>query len=136
MTEHDPTGKDQHEPGAKLDAGKVRAHLVLGGFSRALRAVSEIGTQGAAKYTDDGWKEVENGFERYSDAMLRHYLDESRGARCEDSGQLHAAHLAWNALARLEFLLTNMELDAALHEGFKGVDYRAAQVDEILRDES
>lgn len=36
MPEHDPTGRSAHEPGAKLDAGKPRCGLVLGGFSRAL----------------------------------------------------------------------------------------------------
>lgn len=108
--EVDPLGKDQHEKGAKLDAGKIRAGLVLGDFSRALRAVSEIGTFGANKYTEHGWLSVPNGFERYSDAMLRHWLDECSGeAYAADSGLLHAAHLAWNALARLELLLRTKE---------------------------
>lgn len=34
--ESDPHGKSQHDPGAKLDAGKLRAALVLGGFANAL----------------------------------------------------------------------------------------------------
>jgi hypothetical protein len=52
MTETDPNGLDPHEPGAKLDAGKIRPQLVLGGFSRALEEVVKVGTYGANKYTE------------------------------------------------------------------------------------
>lgn len=104
MHEKDPTGRQQHEPGAKLDAGKNRLGLVLLGFSRALQAVGEIGTKGAAKYTDNGWKSVPNGIDRYTDALLRHLLAQEEVDK--DSEQLHAAHAAWNALARLELLIT------------------------------
>ena len=104
--EVDPTGLDPHQPGAKLDAGKPRPGLVLGGFAAALAAVVDVGTYGAQKYTDNGWKEVPNGIERYTDAMYRHLLAESRGElRDEDTGILHAAHAAWNALARLDLLI-------------------------------
>lgn len=104
--EHDPNGLSPHEAGAKLDAGKPRAALVLGGFSRALLAVAEIGTYGAAKYSPRGWETVDNGRERYTDALLRHYLREETGKESDpESGLLHAAHLAWNALARLELIL-------------------------------
>jgi hypothetical protein len=104
--ECDPHGKSAHEPGAKLDAGKLRAGLVLGGFSRALAAVAAVGTHGAAKYTADGWLHVPNGAERYTDAMWRHLLTEASGeATDKDSGLHHAAHAAWNALARLDLML-------------------------------
>lgn len=97
---------DPHKPGAKLDQGKPRVGLVLGGFARALLEVSKVGTFGANKYTDNGWKEVENGEERYTDAMHRHVLAEAAGVLTDDeSGLHHAAHAAWNALARLEFML-------------------------------
>jgi hypothetical protein len=110
MSDHDPTGRDQHEPGAKLDALKPRPALVMGGFSRALMAVSHVGTYGAIKYTPNGWRSVPNGVERYSEAMLRHWLAESQGVECDGESQmLHAAHLAWNALARLELMLMELE---------------------------
>jgi hypothetical protein len=110
MAEQDPTGRSANEPGAKLDAGKVRAGLVLGGFSRALWAVSEVGTFGARKYTPNGWRSVPDGIERYTDALERHRLLEAMGqATDDDSGLLHAAHAAWNALARLELLLLEQE---------------------------
>ncbi len=97
---------DQHQPGAKLDHGKPRLGLVLGGFSRALQAVGAVGTFGAAKYTDDGWISVPNGQRRYTDAMLRHLLQEASGEQSDpESGLPHAAHVAWNALARLDLAL-------------------------------
>ena len=108
--EQDPNGLDQHSPGAKLDAGKNRLGLVLGGFPRALWAVGEIGTYGANKYTDNGWMSVENGIHRYTDAMYRHNLKESMGEERDlDTDYLHAAHAAWNALARLELKLRELE---------------------------
>lgn len=101
--EKDPNGKDQHEPGAKLDAGKIRPSLVISGFAQALSAVAAVGTYGANKYTDNGWMEVPGGIERYSDAMLRHTLSEMSGEENDqESGLSHAAHAAWNALATLE----------------------------------
>lgn len=104
--ESDPTGKSQHQPGAKLDAGKLRPSLVLGGFAHALKAVVKVGTDGANKYTDNGWREVPNGFARYSDAKCRHALAFDTGeTHDKDTGSLHLAHEAWNALARLELYL-------------------------------
>jgi hypothetical protein len=104
--ESDPTGRDAHAPGAKLDAGKIRAGLVIGGFSRALTEVAKVGTFGANKYTANGWIEVPDGEQRYTDAMLRHILTEATGEQMDpDSGLRHAAHAAWNALARLDLML-------------------------------
>jgi len=97
---------DPHVPGAKLDEGKNRLGLVLLGFSRALQEVGKVGTFGAGKYTDDGWVNVPDGEARYTDAMLRHLLDEATGEQLDfESGLLHAAHVAWNALARLDLVL-------------------------------
>lgn len=108
--ERDPSGLSAHTPGAKLDAGKPRPGLVLGGFARALLAVTRIGTYGAVKYTDNGWMEVENGVSRYDDAKLRHWLYEKTGIECDpDTQELHAAHEAWNALARLDLLIRRNE---------------------------
>jgi hypothetical protein len=110
MTETDPYGKDLNSPGAKADAGKVRPALVLGGFARALLEVGKIGTYGAKKYTEYGWLTVPDGVNRYDEAMLRHWLAEKAGQSCDpDTDLLHAAHLAWNALARLDLLLRQVE---------------------------
>ncbi len=107
--ESDPTGRTPNDPGAKLDAGKPRLGLVLGGFANALVEVGKVGTFGARKYSDDGWKQVPDAEARYTDALLRHLLTESAGEDVDpDSGLLHAAHTAWNALARLERQMARM----------------------------
>jgi hypothetical protein len=103
VVEQDPTGRSPKDLGAKLDAGKVRLGLVLGDFSRALIEVGRVGTFGAEKYTDGGWIDVPDGSERYTDALYRHLLAEGTGEIVDTDSKLHhAAHVAWNALARLE----------------------------------
>lgn len=112
--EVDPFGVDQHTPGAKLDAGKSRLGLVLLGFSRSLQEVGRVGTYGAKKYTPDGWVCVPDGEQRYTDAMLRHLMREGDGEQSDPDTQiLHAAHVAWNALARLDLALRAAETEKA-----------------------
>lgn len=101
--ERDPNGKDPHAPGAKLDAGKVKAGL-LADFALALTEVAKVGTFGAEKYTRGGWQEVPNAVERYSDAMWRHLLKARHETNDPDSGLTHLSHAAWNALAVLELI--------------------------------
>lgn len=103
--ERDPSGLDPHEPGAKLDAGKSRLGLVLGGFARALQEVGRVGTYGADKYSPDGWKHVKNGEQRYLDALYRHLLADAIDPADTDTGLKHLAQVAWNVLAVLELRL-------------------------------
>jgi hypothetical protein len=104
VNEKDPTGRDQHELGAKVDAGKPDASL-LGMFGKALLEVARVGTYGAEKYTRGGWQHVPDGINRYTAAMLRHFLQENDHEYDSDLPVLHAAQVAWNALARLELML-------------------------------
>jgi hypothetical protein len=110
-SEADPLGRDPHQPGAKLDAGKSCVYQgALGYFPRAIEQVAAISTFGASKYAWKGWETVPDGFNRYSDALGRHLLKEGTGERDDpDSGLPHAAHAAWNALARLELMLKEQE---------------------------
>ena len=111
-TPADPNGIDQHAAGAKLDAGKPRLGLVLGGFSKALFAVGEVGTKGAKKYTDDGWKTVKDGRQRYKDAALRHLLLDLDGETFDPDPYMQTRHLAqaaWNLLAALTLELQDEE---------------------------
>lgn len=113
----DPNGKAPHEAGAKLDAHKPRMGLVLGDFARALSAVGDVGTYGAQKYSDHGWTQVDDGVARYTDAMYRHLLaEESEGPIDQESGLMHAAMAAWNALARLDLMLRNLDLSASMSQ--------------------
>ena len=106
QTETDPNGLSANELGAKLDAGKPMAGRVLGQFSNALTEVAKVGTFGINKYSEGSWPHVPDGFKRYDDAGMRHFLDRHSGEEiAPDSGLLHLAHEAWNALAKLEVYL-------------------------------
>lgn len=101
---------DQHQPGAKLDNGKVRLGLIMKDFHSALYVVAQVATFGAEKYTPHGWFSVPNGIERYTDAMYRHLNDDAGGVWRDPESQLpHLAHAAWNALAVLELELRKAE---------------------------
>jgi len=108
--ETDPRGLSAKQPGAKLDKGKVD---VLRGaiqyFPNALEAVAHVSELGARKYSWMGWRSVPDGIRRYGAALARHLVYE---ADARDTGAgglgpdvLHAAQVAWNALARLELII-------------------------------
>ena len=107
--ERDPSGADPHQPGAKLDAGKVRPWLLLSDFPRAIEEVAKVATVGAQKYTDSGWSSVPNGESRYMEAFGRHALAVAKGERVDDGPGgtlcLHKAQAIWNLLAALELEL-------------------------------
>lgn len=96
----------------KLDAGKTPVMRGLFQyFPRALKKVAGVSDYGFQKYGEwGGWKSVSDALNRYNDAFGRHVLDEAVDGRLDpESGHLHAAHLAWNALARLELMLIEQE---------------------------
>jgi hypothetical protein len=106
MSETDPNGKSAHEPGAKLDAGKVLPWLCISGFAHALTAVADVTTKGARKYTPRGWETVPDGQARYMEAFGRHALALARGEEVDPDTQcLHKAQMVWNLLASLELEL-------------------------------
>jgi len=116
--EADPSGKKPFEPGAKLDLGKAPvAQGATAYFPRAIAAVAEVSAFGASKYAWNGWETVSDGITRYENALARHQIAaaaeggfENRHTSADkDSGLLHAAHAAWNALAVLELILREQE---------------------------
>lgn len=96
--------------GEKHDTGKPRTGLMISDFSRALRAVAEVSTYGAEKYSPSGWLKVPDAPERYLDALYRHLLADCTEELDGESGLMHLAHAAWNLLALLEI---HCRLDAA-----------------------
>ncbi len=108
--EFDPNGMQPHQPGAKLDAGKSAVWQgLLDYFPRACLAVADVSTIGARKYAWKGWENVPDGINRYGNALARHVLAEGIEGPFDNgpggTGVLHAAQVAWNALARLELIL-------------------------------
>lgn len=123
QVEKDPTGKTIGQPGCKVDAGKAP---VLQGFlhyfPRAVLAVAEISAFGVQKgYAWNSWETVENGINRYGDAQVRHLVKEVlEGPLDAQSKKLHAAHEAWNSMARLELICREEEKAAPAFGGGGG----------------
>jgi hypothetical protein len=108
--EVDPTGRDAHAPGAKLDAGKAAYDMALFSFPLAIAAVNAVGEFGAKKYSPGGFLHVPNGQKRYLNADLRHKSKTLQGEEVDpETGELHDAHSAWCALAKLELKLRGKE---------------------------
>lgn len=84
----------------KYDSGKIIAGVLFEDFPNALEGVCSVATFGAEKYKRSSWHTVENGIQRYHDAMVRHMLAKGRGEEIDpESGRPHSWHIAWNALA-------------------------------------
>lgn len=102
--------------GKKYDSGKspVWQGLVQY-FPLALSEIAKVSDYGAKKYnlefSERNWEKVEGAKERYEDALLRHILDETTDPYDGESGLLHAAHAAWNALAVLELVLKEKKVE-------------------------
>lgn len=111
LKETDPTGKNPHEAGYKPDYGKPPVITgVLQHFPRAIRKIAETTEWGRKDHKWDGWKDVPNGAIRYTDALGRHLIDEIIDGPIDPrTDLLHAAQVAWNALARLELILKEKE---------------------------
>lgn len=93
----------------KYDGGK--SPVVQGCFHyfpRALKAIADVSAYGSAKYNvsleEKNWAGL--AVPRLTDADGRHLLDEAiDGPYDPESELLHAAHHAWEAVARLEPML-------------------------------
>lgn len=62
--------------------------------------VVDVYTMGSKKYSDNSWQNLEDGYQRYKAALLRHLNELENGNIVdEESGLLHTAHIMWNAIA-------------------------------------
>lgn len=98
-------GKELAE-GTKYDTGKARLGEMITDFAKPLFLVCKVWEFGANKYSKSNWKKVGNGKDRYTNAMLRHIASEETEIFDTETGLHHALHVAWNALARLYFIIT------------------------------
>lgn len=66
--------------------------------------IVRVYTAGADKYGDNTWQNLDNGYQRYKAAMLRHLLEYEKGNEIdEETGCRHVAQVAWNAIAMLYY---------------------------------
>lgn len=94
----------------KADGTKIRTDLLFGGCPDALKAVAAVLTYGALKYEPHVWKKVP--VERWEAAYTRHMIDRQRGEyRDEESGLLHRAHEAANALFLLQLEIEDYDAE-------------------------
>ena len=91
--------------GVKYDEGKPRLGEMIVDFAIPMRELARVWEFGANKYEKSNWKKVDNAIDRYTNAMLRHLLAEETNLVDEESNLLHASHIAFNALARLYFII-------------------------------
>ena len=98
--------------GEKQDNGKLPLGIVVQRqFPYALASVAECSQYGHEKYkeTDADWlncQRVENGEERYLNALMRHLLEAgvNLDQKDKDSGLEHIKHAAWNMLQLIEII--------------------------------
>ena len=88
---------------SKHDEGKTRWDLLP---LKQVEEIVDVITWGAKKYTDNGWKTLENAEERYFAAMMRHIAAHRRGEMCDNESKL--SHLA-HAGACLLFLIWHQD---------------------------
>lgn len=92
--------KQKKKTASRFDMGKSRMSLIP--FT-ALRALGDVYAYGEKKYAPNNWLKGMK-WSRMSDCMLRHYERFSMGEKLdEESGLLHSAHMAWNAIALLTY---------------------------------
>lgn len=58
--------------GMKFDGDKPKWSLLMRGLSHPLEGVVAVLGFGAKKYAADSWQEVDDGYNRYKDALYRH----------------------------------------------------------------
>ena len=75
-----------------------------------LNDIAMVYTAGAEKYGDNNWQNLENGYEKYKGALLRHLYAATKEVKDEETGCYHLAQVAWNAIAML-WLHKNNKLD-------------------------
>ena len=95
--------------GIKYDTDKPRLAEMIIDFKEPLQELCKVWTFGANKYTKSNWKLLENGVDRYTNALVRHLIAEDDNLYDYESKLLHAAHIAFNSLARLYFILKEVE---------------------------
>lgn len=107
----DKTGSDE-KPNPMMD--------VFQEFPLAMLEIAKVTAYGAKKHAVRGWQTFspDYGIRYHTGKMGRHLLaEEMEGAvNVEDGELLHAAQVAWNALARLEHIVRTQRLMDALSD--------------------
>ena len=91
----------QEEEGMKNDFADDKLRWDLLPFQE-IEDIVRVYHFGAKKYKANSWQNLPDGFERYRGALLRHLSAYMNGERIDgESGLMHLAQVAWNAIALL-----------------------------------
>jgi Domain of unknown function (DUF5664) len=102
-------------PGIRENGGKPPVNLIM---SKALLEVAKVAEFGAKKYSPHNYRKGMK-WSFFIDAMCRHTIKYCVGERIDEESKLsHLAHIAWNALAILEFETESLG-DDDLFKGYK-----------------
>ena len=88
--------------GIKFDNDKPKLADFLEDFKDVIFELYKVYEFGTNKYGRENWKQVENGKDRFSNALIRHFLKDGVD---DETGINHQTHTAYNALMRLYFIL-------------------------------
>lgn len=84
----------------RLD-GKLRWELLP---LKEIEDIVRVYTAGAEKYGSNQWQNLDDGYNRYKAALFRHLVEYEKGNEVDkDTGCLHLAQVAWNAIAMLYY---------------------------------
>ena len=82
-----------------------------------LEDIARVYTEGAKKYGENTWQYLDNGYERYKGALLRHLYAAEHDEFDEETGCRHLAQVAWNAIALL-WISKNKDKDSSSSREF------------------
>lgn len=105
--------KCQDQTGMKNDKldDKTRWELIP---LDCLEDIARVYTEGAKKYGDNNWQNLENGYERYKGALLRHLYASTYEEFDPETKVRHEAAVAWNSIALLYYAKHGRKLDKIL----------------------
>ena len=109
IMEISPSTTPKFNAGIKYDSNKLRMGEMIKDFKVPLESLCEVWTFGANKYEKSNWKLLDNGIDRYTNALVRHLVAEEDCMYDDESKLLHASHIAFNALARLYFIIKEIQ---------------------------
>lgn len=127
---HPSSNGVEKKAGDRFNKGKTRYDL-LEPF--AVEQLAKVFTKGAEKYAPNNWLKGLPWME-VAASMKRHIAAFEKGEDFdEESGLLHIAHAAWNAMALISYYKHRPEFDNRLH-GYLKRPRIGLDIDEVLAD--
>lgn len=94
--------------------GKIRMDLIP---LPVLEEIAKVFTAGAKKYGENRWQNLDNGYERYKGALLRHLTEIEKGNEIDaDTGCMHIAQVATNAIFMTQIITAEIAISLSLQD--------------------